>query len=53
VPVVFGALKMEIVNFRLAVVVFSALSVVRYIAQSAPNPLTGIPKPQKHYKKAT
>ena len=30
-PVVFGALKMEIVIFRLVDVVFSALSVVRYI----------------------
>ena len=30
-PVVFGAVKMEIVIFRLAAVVFSALSVVRYI----------------------
>jgi hypothetical protein len=30
-PVVFGAVKMEVVIFRLAAVVFSALSVVRYI----------------------
>jgi hypothetical protein len=30
-PVVFGAVKMEIVTFRLAAVVFWALSVVRYI----------------------
>ena len=30
-PVVFGAVKMEIVIFRLAAVVFSALGVVRYI----------------------
>jgi hypothetical protein len=30
-PVVFGAVKMEIVIFRLAAIVFSALSVVRYI----------------------
>ena len=30
-PVVFGALKMEIVIFRLVDVVFSALSAVRYI----------------------
>jgi hypothetical protein len=30
-PVVFGAVKIEIVIFRLAAVVFSALSFVRYI----------------------
>jgi hypothetical protein len=30
-PIVFGAVKMEIVIFRLAAVVFLALSVVRYI----------------------
>ena len=30
-PVVFGAVKMEIVIFRLAAIVFSVLSVVRYI----------------------
>jgi hypothetical protein len=30
-PVVFGAVKMEIVIFRLAAIVFSALSFVRYI----------------------
>ena len=31
-PVIFGAVKMEIVVCRLADVVFSALSVVRYIS---------------------
>jgi hypothetical protein len=30
-PVIFGAVKMEIEIFRLAAIVFSALSVVRYI----------------------